>query len=146
MEINAYNPNLSGLQTQFNPIKNYNNFLKGNASFEVNNDFQMDFDRVLQKEIEESSASTQSKLNKMSSSPVQMFMNSIENGISNGLNDVNEKKLYSDELQEAFARGEDVSVHDLMIAAEKSTLSMQLAMQIRNRMISAYNDVKNMSL
>lgn len=146
MEINAYNPNLSGLQTQFNPIKNYNNFLKGNASFEVNNDFQMDFDRVLQKEIEESSASAQSKLNKMSSSPVQMFMNSIENGISNGLNDVNEKKLYSDELQEAFARGEDVSVHDLMIAAEKSTLSMQLAMQIRNRMISAYNDVKNMSL
>ena len=146
MEINAYNPNLSGLQTQFNPIKNYNNFLKGNASFEVNNDFQMDFDRVLQKEIEESSASAQSKLNKMSSSPVKMFMNSIENGISNGLNDVNEKKLYSDELQEAFARGEDVSVHDLMIAAEKSTLSMQLAMQIRNRMISAYNDVKNMSL
>ncbi len=146
MEINAYNPNLSGLQTQFNPIKNYNNFLKGNASFEVNNDFQMDFDRVLQKEIEESSASAQSKLNKMSSSPVQMFMNSIENGISNGLNDVNEKRLYSDELQEAFARGEDVSVHDLMIAAEKSTLSMQLAMQIRNRMISAYNDVKNMSL
>lgn len=48
-------------------------------------------------------------------------------------------------MQEAFARGEDVSVHDMMIASEKATLSLQMAMQIRNKMISAYTDIKNMN-
>ena len=145
MRIDEYNNNLMKAQMQFNPINNYNNFLKGNASFDVNNDFQNDFDRVLQNEIKTEAKSEQNKLN-IPSSPVETFMEALKAGVSNGLNDVNDKRVYSDTLQEAFARGEDVSVHDLMIAAEKSTLSMQLAMQIRNRVISAYNDVKNMSL
>ena len=72
-------------------------------------------------------------------------MYSIENAFGNGLNDVNEKRMQADALQEAFARGEDVSVHDLMIASEKSALSLQMAMQLRNKMISAYTDIKNMN-
>lgn len=143
MEINAYNPNMSGVQTQFNPIKNYNNFLKGNASFELNDAFQNDFDRVLQKEI--AAESSPAKKNLSDLSPVQNLMGSIENAFSEGLNDVNAKRVESDRLQEAFARGEDVSIHDMMIASEKSALSMQLAMQIRNKMISAYTDIKNMN-
>ena len=71
---------------------------------------------------------------------------SIENAFSNGLNDVNEKKLQLEAMQEAFARGEDVNIHDMMIASEKSMLSMQMAMQIRNKMISAYTDLKNMNM
>ena len=74
------------------------------------------------------------------------LMNNIERAFSNGLNDVNDKRLELDAMQEAFARGEDVSIHDLMIASEKSMLSMQMAMQIRNKMISAYTDLKNMSI
>ena len=78
-------------------------------------------------------------------SPVDSLMGSIEKAFGNGLNDVNEKKKASDAMQEAFARGEDVSVHDMMIASEKATLSLQMAMQIRNKMISAYTDIKNMN-
>ena len=143
MKINEYNNNIMQMQMQFNPIKNYNNFLKGNASFEVNNNFQNDFDRMLQNEIDQSSE--KEKLKNVYS-PVEAFMEALRAGVSNGLNDVNDKRVYSDNLQEAFARGEDVNIHDIMIAAEKAMLSTQLAMQIRNRVISAYNDMKNMSL
>ncbi len=143
MRLDALSTNIPAIQPQFNPIQNYNSFLKGNASFEVNDDFGNDFDRMLQKEISAEKVSASRKFDKMS--PVDSLMNSIENAFSNGLNDVNEKKMYSDSLQEAFARGEDVSVHELMIASEKSALSMQMAMQIRNKMISAYTDIKNMA-
>ena len=134
---------MQGFQTQFNPIQNYNNYLKGSASLQVNNDFQNDFDRMLQNEIE-AEKNQSKKINNISS--VGSLMNSIENAFSNGLNDVNEKRLQLDAMQEAFARGEDVSIHDMMIASEKSMLSMQMAMQIRNKMISAYTDLKNMSV
>lgn len=143
MRLDALSTNIPAIQPQFNPIQNYNSYLKGNASFEVNDDFGNDFDRILQKEMTAEKVSASRKFDNMS--PVDSLMNSIENAFSNGLNDVNDKKKYSDSLQEAFARGEDVSVHELMIASEKSALSMQMAMQIRNKMISAYTDIKNMA-
>lgn len=144
MQFNTINPNIMGLQTQFNPIQNYNNFLKGNASLQVNNDFQNDFDRMLQNEIKAEEEASRKKINNISS--VDGLMNSIENAFSNGLNDVNAQRMQLDAMQEAFARGEDVSIHDLMIASEKSALSMQMAMQIRNKLISAYTDLKNMNV
>ena len=73
-------------------------------------------------------------------------MKKIEQGLSLGLNDVNNKRLMADAAQEEFAMGGDVSVHDLMIAQEKASLSMQMAIQTRNKMIAAYNDIKNMVL
>jgi len=144
MQFSSINPNMMSLQTQFNPIQNYNNFLKGNASLQVNNDFQNDFDRMLQNEIKAEEEAAKRKFNNMSS--VDSLMNTIENAFGNGLNDVNEQRMQLDAMQEAFARGEDVSIHDLMIASEKSALSMQMAMQIRNKLISAYTDLKNMSV
>ncbi len=139
MEFNTIGMMIQPDINKFNPISNYNQFLKGNASFDVNKSFQNDFDMMLQREMNHDS-----KIN-ASSSPVENMMNLIQGGFSNTLNDVNEKRLQSDALQEAFARGENVDAHDLMIAAEKSTLSMQMAMQVRNKIISAYNDIKNMS-
>ena len=139
MEFNTIGMMIQPDMNKFNPINNYNQFLKGNASFDVNKSFQNDFDMMLQREMNHDS-----KIN-ASSSPVENMMNLIQGGFSNTLNDVNEKRLQSDALQEAFARGENVDAHDLMIAAEKSTLSMQMAMQVRNKIISAYNDIKNMS-
>ena len=139
MEFNTIGMMIQPDMNKFNPISNYNQFLKGNASFYVNKSFQNDFDMMLQREMNHDS-----KIN-ASSSPVENMMNLIQGGFSNTLNDVNEKRLQSDALQEAFARGENVDAHDLMIAAEKSTLSMQMAMQVRNKIISAYNDIKNMS-
>ncbi len=142
MDFNTIS-SMNSFQTQFNPIKNYNNYLKGNASLQVNNNFQNDFERMLQNSIKAEEEASKRVYNPDTAAGL---MNSIERAFSNGLNDVNDKRLELDAMQEAFARGEDVSIHDLMIASEKSMLSMQMAMQIRNKMISAYTDLKNMSI
>ena len=42
--------------------------------------------------------------------------------------------------------GEDVSIHETMIQAEKAELALELALQVRNKVIDAYNEVMRMQL
>ena len=42
--------------------------------------------------------------------------------------------------------GGPTSIHDAMIAAEKATLSMQMAVQVRNRLVTAYTDITSMAI
>ena len=123
----------------YNPITNYNAFLKGSAAFNQSVDIpnETEFDKFLNvaKTKAEPAPDTAGGL-----------MQQIENAVLSGLNSVNDKRLMANAAQEEFAMGGDVSVHDLMIAQEKASLSMQMALQTRNKIIAAYNDIKNMSL
>lgn len=46
---------------------------------------------------------------------------------------------------ELFA-GEDSSLHDTMIEAEKAELALDLTLQVRNKVIDAYNEVMRMQV
>lgn len=39
-----------------------------------------------------------------------------------------------------------VGINDLMLSVQKATISLQLGVQVRNKMIAAYNEVMNMSV
>ena len=49
-------------------------------------------------------------------------------------------------FEEDLAKGGATSIHEAMIAAEKATLSMQMAVQVRNRILSAYTEINSMAL
>ena len=49
-------------------------------------------------------------------------------------------------MQEDLAMGGATSIHDAMIAAEKAELSMQMAIQVRNRILNAYTELTQMSM
>ena len=70
----------------------------------------------------------------------------IKSGFSNALNDLNAVGKKAEEDFETFATGGDISVHDVMISAQKSSLAMQMAIQLRNQMLNAYNELKNLSI
>ena len=74
------------------------------------------------------------------------FANQIGNAFGNSLNSLNDAKLYAEHLQEDLAMGGPTSIHDAMIAAEKASLSMQMAIQVRNRILSAYTDITTMAI
>ena len=76
----------------------------------------------------------------------ESFANNLGKSITAGLTSVSDAKHAADKAQEILATGGDVSVHDVMIAAEKASLSMQMAVQLRNRMISAYTEITNMAI
>lgn len=59
---------------------------------------------------------------------------------------LNNQQIKADNLVEAFIRGEVEDIHTVMIAAEEARLSLELAVQIRNKCIEAYKEINNMQL
>ncbi|MEW8955113.1 flagellar hook-basal body complex protein FliE [Clostridium sp.] len=62
------------------------------------------------------------------------------------LHKVNESQIASDEITEKFIKGEDVEIHDVMIAAEEAKLSLQMAVQVRNKLVEAYQEINRIQL
>ena len=142
----------------FSPISNYNRYLKSNASFDVEDgtDFENilskqtaslqnpakieggvelnNFDDVVAKNSIQSTSGNESAGN---------FMQSFSKSINGGLNSVDDAVTNANKAQEALAMGEDISVHDVMIASEKASLSLSMAMQLRNKLLSAYTEINN---
>lgn len=79
-----------------------------------------------------------------SNSPVSNTANSFGKALENGLTSLNDKQLAAQNAVETLAAGGNISVHDVMIASQKSTLNMQMAMQLRNKMLTAYNELYQM--
>lgn len=50
----------------------------------------------------------------------------------------------AEKAQEVFATGGNISLHEVMIKAEKAEMSMQLTMQLRNKLLSAYKEIQSM--
>ncbi len=79
-------------------------------------------------------------------SPVEKMAKDIGSGFSKGINDLNAVDKQAEVDFETFASGGDISVHEVMISAQKSSLAMQMAIQLRNQMLNAYNEFKSMQI
>lgn len=62
------------------------------------------------------------------------------------INQVNETQLQASSLTSAFELGEKVDLSQVMIAVNKSRVSFEALTQVRNKLLSAYQDVMNMSV
>ncbi len=57
------------------------------------------------------------------------------------MKEVNASQQNSREKQGALMAGQPVDVDDLMITMEKASIAMQLTMQVRNKVLEAYQEV-----
>lgn len=63
------------------------------------------------------------------------------------LNQVNQVQVKAENLGKSFAMGDDrVSLSDVMIAGQKANISFQATVQVRNKLVSAYQDIMNMQV
>lgn len=62
------------------------------------------------------------------------------------LEKVNTIQTHAQQMTEDYAAGKDVALHQVMISMNRADTSMQLATQVRNRMVSAYQDISRMQL
>ena len=131
--ISEFNTNYN-----LNAINDYNNFLRGKAAFEVDN---TSFDDVLEKAAKKYPVN-----DKNDPTGLGTFASNMGNAFSNSLNAVNDASILADKLQEDIASGGSTSIHDAMIAAEKAALSMQMTVQVRNRLVSAYTELTQMAI
>lgn len=70
----------------------------------------------------------------------------FSNVLEKVIGDVNESQLVSNEKVEQFIKGEDVAVHDVMIAVNEAQMSMQLLLEVRNKVVEAYQEINRLSL
>ncbi|NLM36185.1 MAG: flagellar hook-basal body complex protein FliE [Clostridiales bacterium] len=62
------------------------------------------------------------------------------------LDEVNEKQIAADVATEAFISGDDIDIHELMLITEEAKMSLQLAVQVRNKLVEAYQEINRMQL
>jgi flagellar hook-basal body complex protein FliE len=67
--------------------------------------------------------------------------------LGDALKSVSQSQQASSDLQRRFQAGvEGVSLEETMIAMQKAQVGFQAALAVRNRLVSAYTDVMNMSV
>ncbi|NLN14795.1 MAG: flagellar hook-basal body complex protein FliE [Tissierellia bacterium] len=59
---------------------------------------------------------------------------------------LNKKQLEADRMVYDFITGKEDDLHKVMIATEEARLSLELAVQVRNKCVEAYKEINNMQL
>ncbi len=66
--------------------------------------------------------------------------------VSDLISSVNDLQIESARLQDAFLSGDPVELHRVMIKAEEAGLATELLLEIRNRIVNAYNELFRMPM
>ncbi len=61
------------------------------------------------------------------------------------LDKVNEKQIQSDKTLEGYINGER-GLHEVVLDSEEAKLSLELAIQVRNKLVAAYDEFNKMQL
>jgi len=61
--------------------------------------------------------------------------------LNQSIGDVNRMQLEAEQAVRDFTFGKTSGIHETMIALEKADVSFQLLMQVRNKLISAYETI-----
>ena len=71
---------------------------------------------------------------------------SFEQMLQQSLSNVNQLQLEADKAVAALASGQEQDLHNTMITMEKADIAFRLLMQIRNKVITAYETIMRMGL
>jgi flagellar hook-basal body complex protein FliE len=83
---------------------------------------------------------SQSELTQVNTAKTPGFMDSVKNLVDQ----VNAQEVKADALGEAYQRGEDVPLTDVVLSMQKASLSFEATLQVRNKVVKAYEEIMNM--
>jgi len=67
--------------------------------------------------------------------------------LQNSIDQVNQTQQQAEGMAANFAAGDgNANLHEVMISLQKANLSFQEMVQVRTRLVTAYNDVMNMQV
>jgi flagellar hook-basal body complex protein FliE len=72
--------------------------------------------------------------------------NTFSNLLSNAVNSVNELQQDAASAQDALLAGEPVELHDVMIKAEEAGIATDLLLEIRNKLVNAFDEIMRMPM
>ncbi len=66
--------------------------------------------------------------------------------LRSAISGVNATQLEASALANSFVRGETTDLVKVMVAAQKASVGFQAVTQVRNRLVTAYQDIMNMPI
>ncbi len=78
--------------------------------------------------------------------PVSSKDSQFGDALANAVKEVNQQQGNADQMATQLALGKNVEVHDAVLAMEEAQLSFQYALQVRNKLIEAYQEVMRMQV
>jgi len=66
--------------------------------------------------------------------------------LKDALSNVSEQQKVSDTMTNKLIRGEQVELHEVMIASQKGSIALSATLQVRNKVIEAYQEIMRMSV
>jgi flagellar hook-basal body complex protein FliE len=66
--------------------------------------------------------------------------------LNNAMTNLSNQQAQVDQLNTRFISGDLPDVHQLTIASEKASLGLELTLQVRNKILEAYQDVMRMQM
>ena len=64
--------------------------------------------------------------------------------LSDSIQEINKLQVNANQQVEKLARGEIKDVHQVMVAAQEAGLTFSMMMQIRNKIVDAYQEISKM--
>jgi flagellar hook-basal body complex protein FliE len=71
---------------------------------------------------------------------------SFKTMLSEALHSVNETQHASTRATEKLAKGEDIDLHEVMITSQKASITLQTTLEVRNKVVEAYQEVMRMQV
>lgn len=71
---------------------------------------------------------------------------SFADTLKSAINEVNEMQQVSNKKMQELSVGKTDNVADVMITAEKADIAMRVMVQVRNKIIDAYNEIMRMQV
>lgn len=66
--------------------------------------------------------------------------------IGDSIKGVNESQINADNKVQSFIKGEDATMHDVMFSMQESQISMQLLIEVRNKVVEAYQEINRVQI
>nr|WP_244516646.1 flagellar hook-basal body complex protein FliE [Alkalicoccus daliensis] len=71
---------------------------------------------------------------------------SFKTWLNEAVEGVNNTRIDSENMTQAMARGEQVDLHEVMISAQKASITLETTIEVRNKVIEAYQEIMRMQV
>ena len=66
--------------------------------------------------------------------------------LNNAVNKVNDSQVKANNDIEALIKGDDITMHEVMLSTQEAQISMQLMLEMRNKLYDAYKELSSVHL
>ncbi len=66
--------------------------------------------------------------------------------LRHALNEANHEQLQAEEAIQQMVSGQDIDLHQVLYRVQRAELSFQLALQVRNKFVQAYEEIMRMQV